>query len=236
MPSDPTSSSTAAPTPRSTPASPIRTPPSPSMPSGTRHMAEAAAECRRPHRLHLHRLRLRRHARPPLCRVGRAQPAVGLRAEQARRRARGAPRCAGASATVVRTAWVSGAHGANMVKTVLRLAGVRPRRHPPVRRRPARVPHLHRRPGPGRGPPRPRSPPRDLPRHQPGRDHLVRLRPGHPGRGRSRPGSGGAHRHRRSRSAPPGTAPGQLTAGQRRTASVRDPPAPALERVARRDW
>jgi dTDP-4-dehydrorhamnose reductase len=29
---------------------------------------------------------------------------------------------AGASATVVRTAWVSGAHGANMVKTVLRLA------------------------------------------------------------------------------------------------------------------
>ena len=30
---------------------------------------------------------------------------------------------AGGSATVVRTAWVSGAHGANMVKTVLRLAG-----------------------------------------------------------------------------------------------------------------
>lgn len=29
----------------------------------------------------------------------------------------------GAAATVVRTAWVSGAHGANMVKTVLRLAG-----------------------------------------------------------------------------------------------------------------
>ncbi len=30
---------------------------------------------------------------------------------------------AGAAATVVRTAWVSGAHGSNMVKTVLRLAG-----------------------------------------------------------------------------------------------------------------
>ena len=30
---------------------------------------------------------------------------------------------AGGSATVVRTAWVNGAHGANMVKTVLRLAG-----------------------------------------------------------------------------------------------------------------
>lgn len=30
---------------------------------------------------------------------------------------------AGASGTIVRTAWVSGAHGANMVKTVLRMAG-----------------------------------------------------------------------------------------------------------------
>jgi dTDP-4-dehydrorhamnose reductase len=33
---------------------------------------------------------------------------------------------AGPSATVVRTAWVSGAHGANMVKTVLRLAAADP--------------------------------------------------------------------------------------------------------------
>ena len=33
---------------------------------------------------------------------------------------------AGPSATVVRTAWVSGAHGANMVKTVLRLAEANP--------------------------------------------------------------------------------------------------------------
>jgi dTDP-4-dehydrorhamnose reductase len=33
---------------------------------------------------------------------------------------------AGASSTVVRTAWVSGAHGANMVKTVLRLADADP--------------------------------------------------------------------------------------------------------------
>ncbi len=34
---------------------------------------------------------------------------------------------AGPSATVVRTGWVSGAHGANMVKTVLRLAAENPR-------------------------------------------------------------------------------------------------------------
>jgi len=33
---------------------------------------------------------------------------------------------AGASGTIVRTAWVSGAHGANMVKTVLRLASASP--------------------------------------------------------------------------------------------------------------
>jgi dTDP-4-dehydrorhamnose reductase len=33
---------------------------------------------------------------------------------------------AGGSATVVRTAWVNGAHGANMVKTVLRVAGASP--------------------------------------------------------------------------------------------------------------
>ena len=35
-------------------------------------------------------------------------------------------RVSGVSATVVRTAWVSGAHGANMVKTVLRLAEAQP--------------------------------------------------------------------------------------------------------------
>ena len=67
---------------------------------------------------------------------------------------------AGPSATVVRTAWVSGAHGANMVKTVLRLAEANPDGAAPLRRRPARLPDLHRRSGPGRGPPGARPPPR----------------------------------------------------------------------------
>ena len=96
----------------------------------------------------------------------------------------------GPSATVVRTAWVSGAHGANMVKTVLRLAEADP--DGPLRfvddqhgcptftadlaRAVVRL-ALDRRPG-------------HLPRHQPGRDHLVRLRPGHPGRGRPRSRTG----------------------------------------------
>ena len=50
--------------------------------------------------------------------------------------------------TVVRTSWVCGAHGANMVRTVLRLAAAA--RAAAVRRRPAGQPHLHRRPGRGR--------------------------------------------------------------------------------------
>ncbi len=51
-------------------------------------------------------------------RVGSAQPAVGLRPLEARRRGRGRR----APSTIVRTAWVCGAHGKNMVKTVLALA------------------------------------------------------------------------------------------------------------------
>ena len=55
----------------------------------------------------------------PLRRVGRAEPAVGLRPHEAGRRVGAAtPRW-----TVARVSWVCGYHGANMVKTVLRLAG-----------------------------------------------------------------------------------------------------------------
>ena len=47
------------------------------------------------------------------------------------------------ASTIVRTSWVCGAHGANMVRTVL--APGRCDRAAAIRRRPARQPHLHRR-------------------------------------------------------------------------------------------
>ena len=56
-----------------------------------------------------HRLRLRRHARPAVPRVGRDGPAVGVRRVEARRRA--ARRGARAGAAIVRTSWVCGEHG-----------------------------------------------------------------------------------------------------------------------------
>ena len=88
----------------------------------------------------------------------------------------------GPGSTIVRTSWVSGAHGANMVGTVLRLAaGTGPAA---LRRRPAGQPDLHRRPGRGRDRPGHRTAPRDLPRDQPGGDLLVRLRRRRAGRRR----------------------------------------------------
>ena len=48
----------------------------------------------------------------------------------------------GDAGLVVRTSWVCGAHGANMVKTILRLMGS----HADLRRRPSRQADLHRRP------------------------------------------------------------------------------------------
>ena len=51
-------------------------------------------------------------------RVGHAQPAVGLRPVEARAASARSTR----TRRVVRTSWVCGRHGANMVKTILRLA------------------------------------------------------------------------------------------------------------------
>ncbi len=106
------------------------------------------------HGLRLDRLRLRRHRRPPLPRVGR---------HRARRRSTAPPSwrasaSAGPGSTIVRTSWLCGAHGANMVVTALRLADGR--RRAALRRRPARVADVHRRPGARRRHPRARPPAR----------------------------------------------------------------------------
>ena len=107
--------------------------------------------------------------------------------------------------TIVRTSWVCGAHGANMVRTVLRLADgdgelrfVDDQHGSPTFTAdlaPAIVTlGLDRRPG-------------HLPRDQQRGDDLVRLRAGRPGRGRRRPRAGRADRHRRARPAPPAPRP-----------------------------
>ena len=96
---------------------------------------------RRSPRAGQHRLRLRRHARSAVPRGRSDQPAVGVRAC----RSWPASIAAGPAATIVRTSWVCGDHGDNMVKLVLRLAG-EPDRRSRVRRRSARMPDVHVRP------------------------------------------------------------------------------------------
>ena len=126
MRSGPTSCCTPAPTPRSTPASPIRTPRSPSTPS-----APATSPRRRSASGPIWST-----SRPTTCSTERSdRPYVewdqpNPRSVYGRSKLGGeleVHAAAGPSATVVRTAWVSGAHGANMVKTVLRLAADNPR-------------------------------------------------------------------------------------------------------------
>ncbi len=81
------------------------------------HLSAACETRRRPPRARQHRLRLRRHARPPVSRGRSTNPqSVYGKSKLAGEIA------AGPNAAIVRTSWVCGEHGNNMVKLVLRLA------------------------------------------------------------------------------------------------------------------
>ena len=148
----PTSSSTARRGPRSTPARAIPTGPSPPTPSPCagwprRAGAPAPISCTSPPTTSS------TASKPSRTRVGR---------RRTRGQVYGASKLAGEreagcrlGATIVRTSWVCGEHGPNMVKTILRLWRSRATR---LRRRPDRPPHLHRRPRGHAAPPRRRPP------------------------------------------------------------------------------
>ena len=139
---------------------------------GMRHVAEGGAPRRCASRARVDRLRLRRRRHRAVPRVGRHQPAVGLRTLEARpASARSAP-----DAT-------HRAHGVAVRRARQQLrphhaAACRRARHMGRRQRPARLPHLHARPGAGHPAPRRGPPPGHVPPHQPGRDHVVRPRRG----------------------------------------------------------
>ena len=160
------------PAPRSTPARPIPTGPTPSTPSGTRNVAEAAAAVGA-HLLYVSTDYVFDGTSP--------RPyASGTRPTRSRSTARsklaGERECPPGS-TIVRTSWVCGAHGANMVKTALRLA--EGDGHAALRRRPAGLARPSRPtwPRPRHAWARP-SAAGHLPRDQPGADHLVRASSG----------------------------------------------------------
>ena len=147
--------------------------------------------------------------RRALRRVGRPEPAVGLRASKLAGKHELDP-----GSTIVLTSWVCGFHGDNMVKTILRLAAEHDKLSfvddqtgtPPS-------PGPRRRDQAAGG----RATTRAVPRHQPGRGVVVRVRCEVLGR-RPRPRAGQAHQHRRPRSAASRAASRQLGARQRRAA------------------
>ena len=120
--------------------------------------------CRRPPRADQHRLRLRRHARPSVQRVGRARAAQRLRREKLVRRARGV----GARHGRGHRAHVVGLRSARLQHGQDDHAARRAASRVGVRRRPDRPSHVHRRPGADDPPHRRRPAQRHPPRHQPG--------------------------------------------------------------------
>ena len=158
--------------------------------------------------LRLHRLRLRRHRRPALHRVGRpptrSRSTAGRSWPASRSWARTTPSCA--------------PRGCAAATAELRQDGARPGPRPASQltrgRRPARLPDLRRRPGRHDPPPRRGRPPRHVPRHQPGPDHLVPVR-------------------RATSWRPPASTRGLVTPDHHRRAATRPGPRPARPTRAR---
>ena len=176
----PTPSCTPRRGPRSTPARPTPTRPAASTPSPCATSPRPAGG-RRPPGARVDRLRVRRRA-------GAARTSSGTRRTRSRRTAgrssaassRRSGACPGA--TIVRTSWVCGAHGGNMVQDRARLWPPTPTASWPssttsaaARRSPSDL-------APAAAPPGGRAPARAVPRHQPGRGQLVRVRAGDPRR------------------------------------------------------
>ena len=133
---------------------------------------------RRPPGARVDGLRVRRRPRPPLSRVGRDEPAVGVRRVEARRRARGAGarRLGRRGAHVVGVRRARRQHGAH--DPAPRRRQRRERGQPGLRRRPARAPDVHGRPRARCCVDWPSSVARGVyPRHEPGRGVVVRVRP-----------------------------------------------------------